>query len=43
MGYNAGKVKAFSYMLQVQQVLCQRQIELNTRKQEVGMAATQGS
>jgi membrane associated rhomboid family serine protease len=43
IGYNSGKVKAFALMLQAQQVLCQRQIELNTRKQEAGQAASQAS
>ena len=38
MGYNAGKVRAFALMLQAQQVLCQRQIELNTRKQNAAVA-----
>lgn len=42
LGYNAGKIKAFSLMLQAQQVLCQRQIELNTRKQDAAMAASSG-
>jgi hypothetical protein len=40
VGYNTGKVKAFALVLQAQQVLCQRQIELNTRKQEVAQAAS---
>jgi membrane associated rhomboid family serine protease len=43
IGYNSGKVKAFSLLLQAQQVLCQRQIELNTRKQEAAQAASQAS
>lgn len=43
IGYNAGKVKAFSLVLQAQQVLCQRQIELNTRRQESAMTTSQGS
>src|SRR5262249_17588556 len=38
-GYNVGKVRAFGLMLQAQQVLCQRQIELNTRKQNTAAAA----
>lgn len=43
IGYNSGKVKAFSLVLQAQQLLCQRQIELNTRKQETAQAASQAS
>ncbi|HEY7405367.1 MAG TPA: hypothetical protein VIB39_17710 [Candidatus Angelobacter sp.] len=43
IGYNAGKVKAFALMLQAQHVLCQRQIELNTRRQDSAMMASQGS
>jgi membrane associated rhomboid family serine protease len=42
IGYNSGKAKAFSLVLQAQQVLCQRQIELNTRKQEAAQAVSQG-
>jgi hypothetical protein len=42
IGYNTGKIKAFSLMLQAQQVLCQRQIELNTRKNDGAMAASSG-
>lgn len=41
IGYNSGKIKAFSLVLQAQQVLCQRQIELNTRTQGTAMAASQ--
>jgi membrane associated rhomboid family serine protease len=43
MGYNTGKVKAFSLVLQAQQVLCQRQIELNTRKQDAAITVSHGS
>jgi hypothetical protein len=42
LGYQTGKVKAFALMLQAQQVLCQRQIELNTRRQDAAMVASQG-
>lgn len=42
IGYEIGKAKAFALMLQAQQVLCQRQIELNTRRQDAAMAASQG-
>ncbi len=31
-GVDAGRRKAFHLKLQVQQILCQRQIEINTRK-----------
>ena len=43
LGYNAGKVKAFALMLQAQQVLCQRQIELNTRPKDAAMSASHGA
>lgn len=41
LGVGAGRRKAFALKLQAQQVLCQREIELNTRQQGKALAATQ--
>ena len=41
-GVDAGRRKAFSLKLQAQQILCQRQIELNTR-QAMSSAAASGN
>jgi hypothetical protein len=42
IGIEAGRKKAFNLKLQAQQILCQVQIEQNTREQEKPLAATQG-
>jgi hypothetical protein len=39
VGYEAGSKKAFNLKLQAQQVLCQRQIELNTSRESSGASA----
>jgi hypothetical protein len=40
-GASAGYDKAFNLRLQAQQVLCQREIELNTRSKEKSLSAAQ--
>jgi hypothetical protein len=39
IGFNRGREKAFQLKLQAQQILCQRQIEANTRAAFVGTKA----
>lgn len=41
LGISVGRSKAFNLKLKAQQILCQVQIEQNTRKQEKSLAATQ--
>lgn len=41
VGIDVGRKKAFRLKLQAQQILCQRQIEVNTRAREQPLAATQ--
>lgn len=38
-GVSAGRIKAFQLKLQAKQILCQRQIEANTRNASVGTKA----
>ena len=40
-GYGAGKLKAFQLKLEAQKLLCQRQIEQNTKTTDKAMAAVQ--
>ena len=42
IGIEAGRKKAFELKLKAQQILCQVQIEANTRIQEKSLTATQG-
>lgn len=39
-GVSAGRRKAFAFKLQAQQILCQRQIEFNTRQQTVAASVS---